>query len=229
MLDGPAREIKLLLDHREDLIGERTRIQNRLRWLLHDRWPELALPTGCLDRTSRLDQLARRLARCQQDADVRVMRQQVKRLRQLTREARALEEELRLLAIAQQPRLLELPGVGALTAAKLIAEIAGIERFKSSAKLARLAGIAPIPASSGNHQRVRLHRGGNRQINAAVHRIAVTQMRMHPPAIDYITRKTAEGKSKREAMRCLKRHLIRTIYTTMTPAPTPDASQPTLT
>jgi transposase len=218
MLDGPAKEIKLLLDHREDLIGERTRIQNRLRWLLHDRWPELVLPTGCLDRMARLDGLAGRLARCPQDADVRVMRQQVKRLRELTREARALEGELHLLVIGQQPRLLELPGVGTLTAAKLIAEIAGIERFANSAKLARLAGIAPIPASSGNSQRVRLHRGGNRQINAAVHRVAVTQMRMHPPAISYIARKTAEGKSKREAMRCLKRHLIRTIYNTMTPS-----------
>jgi transposase len=189
---------------------------------------ELALPTGCLDRASRLQQLARRLARCQQDADVRVMRRQVTRLRELTREARALEDELRLLVVAQQPRLLELPGVGALTAAKLIAESAGIERFTSSAKLARLAGIAPIPASTGNRHRVRLHRGGNRQINAAVHRIAVTQMRMHPPAISYIAQKTAEGKSKREAIRCLKRHLIRTIYNTMTPTPTP-THQPALT
>ena len=159
---------------------------------------------------------------------MRVMRRQVTRLRELTREARALEDELRLLVVAQQPRLLELPGVGALTAAKLIAESAGIERFTSSAKLARLAGIARIPASTGNRHRVRLHRGGNRQINAAVHRIAVTQMRMHPPAISYIARKTAAGKSKREAIRCLKRHLIRTIYNTMTPTPTP-THQPALT
>jgi transposase len=218
-LDGPAREIKLLLDHRENLIGERTRIACRLRWLLHDRWPELVLPRGCLDRMARLDALARRLQRCEQDADVRVMRAQVKRVRELSREARALEDELQKLVSAQQPRLLELPGVGTLTAAKLIAEIAGIERFASPAKLARLAGIAPIPASSGNSLRVRLHRGGNRQINAAVHRIAVTQMRMHPPAISYVARKTAEGKSTREAMRCLKRHLISVIYRTMTPSP----------
>jgi transposase len=227
-LDGPAREIKLLLDHREDLIGERTRIQNRLRWLLHDRWPELELPRASLDHVSRLDRLAGRLARCKQDADVRVMRSQIKRLRELTREAKALEQELIGLVTTQQPRLLQVPGVGALTAAKLIAEIAGIQRFKNSAKLARLAGIAPIPASSGSSRRVRLHRGGNRQINAAVHRIAVTQMRMHPPAINYIARKTAEGKSKREAMRCLKRHLIRTIYNTMTLTPAPLA-EPLLT
>jgi transposase len=215
-LEGPAREVKLLLDHREDLIAERTRAQSRLRWLLHDRWPELELPAGCLDRLVWLERLAGRLARSSQDADVRVMRAQVRRIRELTREAGALERELLLLVRGLQPRLLELPGVGTLTAAKLIAEIAAIERFRNPAKLARLAGIAPIPASSGNRTRVRLHRGGNRQLNAAFHRIAVTQIRVHPPARDYIARRLREGKTKREALRCLKRHLVRTIYNTMT-------------
>jgi transposase len=220
-LAGPAREIKLLLDHREDLVGERTRIQNRLRWLLHDRWPELELPTGCLDRLVWLDRLAGRLQRTGQDADVRVMRAQVRRLRELTRAAAALQRELLALVRALQPRLLALPGVGTLTAAKLIAEIAGIERFRSQAKLARMAGIAPIPASSGNRTRLRLDRGGNRQLNAAIHRMAITQLRCHQPAQDYIARKTSEGKTKREALRCLKRHLVRTIYTTMTTTNTP--------
>ena len=216
-LEGPAREIKLLLDHREDLVCERTRIQNRLRWLLHDRWHELELPKGCLDRLVWLERIAGRLARAPQDADVRVMRAQVRRLKELVREANTIERELLLLVRGQQPRLLRLPGVGPLTAAKLIAEIAGIERFRSQAKLARLAGIAPIPASSGNSNRVRLDRGGNRQLNAAVHRIAVTQLRVHPPAQDYIARRLSEGKTKREALRCLKRHLVRTVYKTMTP------------
>jgi transposase len=226
-LEGPAREIKLLLDHREDLVAERTRIQNRLRWLLHDRWPELELPIGCLDRIVWLERLAGRLARSPQPADVRVMRQQLRRLRELVRETKALERELLLLVRGLQPRLLELPGIGALTAAKLIAEIAGIERFRSEAKLARLAGIAPIPASSGAHQRMRLHRGGNRQLNTAFHRIAVTQLRIHPPAQDYIARRLSEGKTKREALRCLKRHLVRTIYNTMTPNPS-DTPTPAL-
>jgi transposase len=217
-LEGPAREVKLLLDHREDLVAERTRIQNRLRWLLHDRWPELELPAGCLDRLVWLERLAGRLRRGEQAADVRVMRHQVRRLRELTREAAALERELGRLVRVQQPRLLELPGCGALTAAKLIAEVAGIERFKNAAKLARLAGIAPIPASSGNTQRMRLHRGGNRQLNCAVHRIAVTQLRCHPPAKTYVAGRISDGKTKSEALRCLKRHLVRTIYNTMTPA-----------
>lgn len=219
VLEGPAREVKLLLDHREDLIGERTRIQSRLRWLLHDRWPELELPTGCLDRKVWLDRVAGRLSRSEQSADVRVMRHQVRRLRETTREATALEREIAALVKTLQPRLLELPGVGPLTAAKLIAEIAGIERFRSEAKLARLAGIAPIPVSSGNNTRVRLHRGGNRQLNAAFHRIAVTQLRVHAPAKTYIARKISEGKTNREALRCLKRQLVRTIFNTMTPTP----------
>jgi transposase len=216
VLEGPEREIKLLLDHREDLVAERTRIQNRLRWLLHDRWPELELPKGCLDRMVWLERLSRRLTRCQQHADVRVMRAQLRRLRELVRETAALERELGLLVSAQQPRLLELPGVGVLTAAKLITEIAGVERFHSQAKLARLAGIAPIPASSGAHHRHRLDRGGNRQLNAAFHRVAITQLRWHPPAQSYLARKLADGKTKREALRCLKRHLVRAIYNTMT-------------
>jgi transposase len=126
--------------------------------------------------------------------------------------------------------LLELPGVGALTAAKLTAEIAGIERFRNPAKLARLAGIAPIPAPSGNTTRHRPDRGGNRQLNAAVHRIAITQPRCHQPARDYLARRLSDGKTKREAIRCLKRHLVRTIHTTMTtshntPTPTPALTQ----
>jgi transposase len=214
-LEGPAREIKLLLDHRDDLVAERTRTQNRLRWLLHDRWPELELPRGCLDRLVWLERLQGRLARAAQDADVRVMRAQVRRLKELVRETAALERELMLLVRGQQPRLLALPGVGALTAAKLIAEIAGIERFRSQAKLARAAGVAPIPASSGNSTRFRLDRGGNRQLNAAFHRIAVTQLRCHQPAKDYLARRLGEGKTKREALRCLKRHLVRAVYNTM--------------
>jgi transposase len=215
-LDEQAIEIKLLLDHREDLVRERTQVQNRLRWHLHDLWPELELPGGCLDRVVWLERLSRRLARCEQTARVRVSREQVKRLRQLARECRALEREIAVLVTAKQPGLLELPGCGPLTAAKLIAETAGAERFDTDAKLARAAGVAPIPVSSGRRDRHRLHRGGNRQLNCAIHRIAVTQGRVHDPARDYLARKQAEGKSRIEALRCLKRQLVRTIWKTMT-------------
>ncbi len=122
----------------------------------------------------------RKLARAEQTTRVRIARELVRAIRERTRRASGLERELATLVADQAPQLLALPGCGTLSAAKIIAETAGVERFRSDAKLARLAGVAPIPASSGNRQRHRLDRGGNRQLNCALHRIAVTQGRVHP-------------------------------------------------
>ena len=113
------------------------------------------------------------------------------------------------------PALLALPGCGAITAAKLLAEIGPIGRFQSDAQLARHSGVAPLQASSGRVQRHRLDRGGNRQLNCALYRIAITQSRVHPPARAYLERKQAEGKSRREAIRCLKRTLARVVFKTL--------------
>jgi transposase len=147
---------------------------------------------------------------------VRVARRVLARVRAQTREIRELVRELGALVAGYRPALLEIPGCGPLTAAKLIAETAGAERFATDAKFARAAGVAPIPASSGRKTRFRLDRGGNRQLNLALHRLAVNQGIHHPPAREYLARKQAEGKSRMEALRCLKRHLARTIHTTMT-------------
>ncbi len=211
-LDEAALELKLLLDHREDLVKARSEDQQRLRWHLHDLWPEMELPAGCLDRIVWLERVARKLLRIEQGARVRVSRELVRAIRERTKRAAELEREIAAIVRARAPQLLALPGCGVLTAAKLIAETAGVARFASDAKLARLAGVAPIPASSGNRTRHRLDRGGNRQLNCAVHRIAVTQSRVHAPAKDYLARKRAEGKTTREALRCLKRHLIRRVW-----------------
>ena len=211
-LDAQQMEIKLLADHREDLVRARSEEQCRLRWHLHALWPELELPAGCLDRMVWLDRIAGRLARADQGARVRVCRDLVRSIRAKSRRAAELEREIALLVKARAPELLELPGCGTLSAAKILAETAGVERFGSDAKLARLAGVAPIPASSGNRQRHRLDRGGNRQLNCALHRIAVTQGRIHEPARQFLARKQAEGKSRIEALRCLKRHLARTVW-----------------
>ena len=214
-LDGGEREIRLLADHREDLVHERTRIQQRLRWHLHELEPELELPAGCLDRSVWLERLAGRLARREQTTQVRICRELVRRCRELTRRASELERELAALVRAQAAPLLELPGCGVLTAAKLLGETAGAERFASDARLAMHAGAAPLPASSGARQRHRLNRSGNRQLNCALHRMAVTQGRVHPPAKEYLARKEREGQSRREALRCLKRHLARVVYRTL--------------
>ncbi len=209
------RELKLLVDHRDDLVDERRRAQQRLRWHLHDLDPALTIPPGALDRAIWLDRLARRLAGQEQSVQVRICRELIGRCRNLTRTILELERELQKQTSKTAPALLALPGCGALSAAKLLGEIGPIERFDTDAQLARHAGVAPLEASSGKHQRHRLDRGGNRQLNCALHRIAITQARMHPPARAYLERKQAEGKSRREAIRCLKRHLARTVYTTL--------------
>jgi transposase len=193
-LDEEALQIKLLLDHREDLVRSRSADQQRLRWHLHDLWPDYEIPDGALDRFVWLDRMAGRLSRAEQTTRVRIARELVVEIRRRTRRANELERGIRRLVEGYAPQLLELPGCAALTAAKLIAEVAGADRFSSDAKLARLAGVAPIPASSGKTSRHRLDRGGNRQLNCAVHRIAVAQGRHHQPARDYLARKEAEGK-----------------------------------
>jgi len=209
------RELKLLVDHRDDLADERRRAQPRLRWHLHELDPQLVVPAGALDRAVWLDRLARRLARQEQTLLVRIARELVGRCRSLTRTILALDRELQARIERTAPALLALPGCGALSAAKLLGEIGPIERFQTDAQLARHARVAPLEASSGKHQRHRLDRGGNRQLNCALHRIAITQARMHPPARAYLERKQAEGKSRREALRCLKRQLARTVHSTL--------------
>lgn len=211
-LDERSLAIKLLLDHREDLVGESTRALNRLRWHLHDIDPELAPPARSLRHQHVLRSLGARLARREQTVRVRLARELVRRCAVLRRELFALERELDARVREQAPELLALPGCGSLTAAKLIAEIAGVERFDTDAKLARHAGIAPLAASSGARHRHRLDRRGNRQLNCAFHRIAVTQARIHPEARAFLERKRCEGQSNREALRSLKRHLVRRVH-----------------
>lgn len=211
-LDEAALRVKLLLDHREDLVKARSEDQQRLRWHLHDLWPELEIPAAALNGICWLDRLARKLSRVERGTRVRIARELVAEIRRRTRRANELEREIAGLVKEQAPELLSLEGCAALTAAKLIAETAGAGRLASDAKFARLAGVAPIPASSGKRVRHRLDRGGNRQLNCALHRIAVTQGRIHPPARAFLARKQAEGKSRMEALRCLKRHLARRVW-----------------
>ena len=217
VLDRAAMEIRLLGDHRDDLVGERTRHQNRLRWHLVelDADLEAGLPAGALDRMVWLDRIARRLAAFEQTARVRVARDELRRIRELTRAERALERELRALIADHAPALLAEQGCGTIVAATLIGRAAGAERFATDGHFARQAGAAPIPVSSGRRDRVRLNRGGDRQLNCALHRIAVTRARTCPQTRAYLERKQAEGKTKREAYRCLKRHLARRIWHVM--------------
>jgi len=219
-LAGIELDLRLLIDHRERLIRSRVALNNDLQWHLHDLWPQLKLPVSALFSQKWSTRIGRRLARAEQTARVRIARDELRRLRDLTVATTALEAEIADLVAQVAPQLLDEPGFGPLTAAKLLGEIAGIERFATEAKLARAAGVAPIPVSSGKTNRHRLDRGGNRQLNTTIHRIALTRARCHPETQDYLARKRAEGKTGLEAMRCLKRHLTRRIWHLLQP-PTP--------
>lgn len=214
-LDGPSREVKLLTDYRENLVRERTALQNRLRWRLHELSPGWDPPAGSLDRYVVLNEVAARLDAY--DGVVAMLaRAEVTRIRAITIEANQLFREIERRVKEIAPSLLELAGCGPLSAAKLIGEAADITRFRNRNAYAMFTGAAPIPVWSGNTERFRLNRGGNRQSNAALHRIAITQMRIHPPARQLIASHLQRGKTKTEAIRVLKRRLADVIYRTLT-------------
>lgn len=210
-LEGRSRELKLLVDHREDLVGERTRIQNRLRWHLHELEPEYAIAAGGLGRAVVLKEVRGRLKR-HSGVVAEIARVLVNLLVELTRSIKELEHRIGQLACELGPNLLKLRGCGALSAAKLIAETADVRRFRSSAAFAMYNGTAPIPVWSGNEQRHRLNRGGNRQLNAALHRIAITQLRLGGEAAAYVARRMSLGNTKTEAVRALRRQLSDEVY-----------------
>ena len=226
-LDEEAMEIRLLSDHRQDLVRERTRVQNRLRWHLLELCPEVerSLGRGAFNQARVLDSVERRLRRLPAGARVRVAREQVAHIRRLNRRIEQLKRELLELVRVHRPQLLAETGCGPLVAAILIGRTAGAERFRSDARFARQSGTAPIPCSSGERTQHRLNRGGDRQLNHALHIIAVTRARHDPDTKAYLARKEAEGKTKKGALRCLKRHLARRFHRLLSPS-TPPRPQP---
>ena len=210
-LDGPSRTVRLLIDHREDLLGERTRIIARLRWHLHELEPGLEPATRTMDQPRTLAKLAARLEPYQ-GVVARLAKDLLERCIALTTQIRALQAEIGVLVEELAPTLLAIRGVGVLVAGKLIGETAGAARFRSKDAFARHNGTAPLPVWSSNKTRHRLSRMGNRQLNAALHRVAVTQMCWHDPAKVYVARRKANGDSTKEALRALKRQLSDVVY-----------------
>jgi transposase len=135
-----------------------------------------------------------------------------RRIQLLTAEERALKQEIAALVLQLTPPLLAEPGVGPITAAQVLVAWSHRGRLRSEAAFARLAGAPPIPASSGMVVRHRLDRGGDRQLNRALHTIAVSRRKHHAPTIAYVERRLGEGKSVRDAIRCLKRYLARHLF-----------------
>jgi transposase len=210
-LDGPEREVRLLVDHREDLVAERTRAQQRLRWHLHELEPGWEVPAGALDRRVWLDRVQARLA-AHHGVVAELATELVAHCRRLTERVNQLERQLVALVAPLTPSLLALDGCAALTAAKLLGETAGVGRFRSRAAFAMHNGTAPVPVWSGNRERHRLNRGGNRQLNTALHRIAITQLRRPGPGQDYLLRRIAAGDTKTEAIRALRRRISDEVY-----------------
>jgi transposase len=213
-LDGPERDVRLLVDHRDDLVVTRTQDQNRLRWHLHELMPGDEPAPRALDRAHVLAELERRLAD-EPGVVGRLARDLVARIRELTTVIDALEREIAGLVERLSPSLLALTGCGPLTAAKLVGEAAGIARFRSKAAFARHNGSAPVPVWSGNVVRHRLSRGGNRQLNLALHRIAITQLQRPGPGREYIDRRRAAGDTKTEAIRALRRRISDEVFRRM--------------
>jgi len=216
-LDEDAMEIRLLHDHREQLIGERTRVINRLRFHLVVLDPELEadLAPRTLHFAAVQARIRRHLTKLGQTAQTRVAASELAHIVKLTKEINALHADLDRLTACHSPALRAEAGCGPVCAAMLIGHTAGARRFATDAKFARLSGAAPIPAMSGNTRRFRLHRGGDRQLNRALHVIAMSRARNDPETRAYLNRKRAEGKTNPEAFRCLKRHLARRIWKTM--------------
>lgn len=212
-------DLTVLMGDRDGLVGERTRICSRLGELMHRIDPELSVRAGGLSATRTLNRLATALAD-HTGIPAAVALELCQRISTLTTLINTRTHQIQSLVAAHSPQLVLIPGCGPINAARILIHIRDITRFANSACLARHAGIAPIPASSGTTNRHRLDRTGNRQLNYAIHQIALTQARTLPAARAYIARRRHDGKTYREALRCLKRHLTNTIYRSLSHGPT---------
>ena len=210
-LDGPERELRLLTDHREDLVAERTRAICRLRWHLHELDPDWDPGPRTLNRKHTIAAVAGKLE-AMTGLVARLAADLAARIASLTAQINALEKEIAVLVRQLAPSLLALPGAAELTAAKIVAETAGTDRFKSKDAFARHNGTPPLPVWAAGRRRHRLSRTGNRQLNCVIHRIAVTQIRCCPDAQAYLKRHMSAGDSKIEALRALKRRLSDIVY-----------------
>ncbi len=210
--DETSRELKLLVDRREVLVAQRTATINRLLWRVHELDPEHAPKPRSLDLPKHRGILSDWL-NTQDGIVAELARDELADITRLTAAIKALATRIGDRVRQVAPVLLAMPGCGELTAAKLVGETAGVTRFKSEAAFARHAGVAPVPVWSGNTRgRVRLTRSGNRQLNAALHRIAVTQIRLDGRGQTYYRHRLAHGDTTTEALRCLKRRLARVVF-----------------
>jgi transposase len=213
---GDREAMRVLLAARQGAVVARTKAIGQLKALIVNAPEALReqLRRGTtdqqLDKCSRLRTLPTHSV--EHRTTVRAIRAVARRALFLEAEAAEHESELEQLVTAACPELLDKPGVGAITAAQMIVSWSHAGRIRNEAAFASLAGVAPIPASSGQTVRHRLNRSGDRQLNRALHTVALSRLQHHPDTKAYAARRTAEGKTRRDIKRCLKRAIAREIY-----------------
>jgi len=213
---GEREAVRVLLATRNGAVVARTKALNHLQALVVTAPERLRSRVDGLTTT----QLARHAARLrlspdrpvEDQATIRAMRACARRALACEQEAAQLEAELERILTDQVPHLLTEPGIGPISAAAIYLAWSHHGRIRNDAAFAALAGVCPIPASSGQTTRHRLNRGGDRQLNRALHTITLSRLSCHPETQAYATRRLAEGKTSREIRRCLKRHIARRIY-----------------
>jgi transposase len=210
---GERQALQALVAAREGAVNAKCAGLGQLRDLLVTTPEPLRSELRPLTQARLLRRLAATRPETRRDPELRgsllALRSTARRVLQLTAEERELAREIETIVRKLAPQLLDQPGVGPHAAAQLVLSWSHCGRIRSEAAFARLAGAAPIPASSGQTKRHRLNPAGDRQANHALWRIVITRMSSHPPTRAYVERRTAEGLSKKEIMRCLKRYVAR--------------------
>lgn len=230
--DGDREALRILLCARQELTTSSTGQTNRLKALLRDGGDaDRRRARGTMTITTLSELATRRQPRNATRAQA-VRHAEIRRLaiaiRDATRALAANRRELAAIVTELVPGLTDQPGIGAVCAAQAIVSFSHVGRCRSDAAYAKLAGTSPIEVSSGQTERHRLNRGGDRALNKAIHTIALTRMRDDPATQAYVARRRAEAKSDREIRRCLKRYITRQLYRALTaamaPAPYPTAT-----
>jgi transposase len=210
--DPVSMQLRLLVDRREDLVGQRTATINRLLGRVHHLDPAHRTPANWNVKKAR-EEIQAWLA-TQEGLVAELARDEARDISRFSEDIARLGQQIGQRVRAVAPALLAVPGCGELSAAKIVAEVAGVKRFSSEAAFARYIGRAPTPHSSGEtNVRMRSGRHGNRQLNMAVHRIAVVQIQHQGPGKEYFQRRLAEGDDRRRALHSLKRRLVRVVFT----------------
>jgi transposase len=207
-------ELKLLSDHFDQLRRLRTQLANRIHKALQVSHPGYDKRIGSLG-AERHKAAVMNLLRRDRSVRADLVRRNVKELRRIDAEMKAVKKQMVQILETTDTSLSRQCGIGPVIAARLLGEVGDVGNIRSKAAFARLSGTAPMPASSGLTIRHRLNRHGNRKLNYALHYIAVTRCRLDPETKTFMARKIAEGKTRKEAMRCLKRHISNLVYRTM--------------